>query len=580
MENSKEKKSFFESPICRSQIKSANVTVFETVLGFMIGPIGGMIASAVFAFYLFGEFYPKVMFKGESVTLFLTLLPLLSVATILAGNIFLGQVIQRTKTKAGKARPWIPLSAVFIAAATVLMFTVPGFGTTGKCIYAAITYNLYYAFAYPLYYTANSTLLSQSTRNIKHRNILSGAAGLASTAAVGAAGMFLPIVQFLVPTETDDQIKTFWFVLAIIVAIFSLVATMLQFFFSRERVTEEELVSPSSQEEKKDDLPLGKQFKAVSKDRYWWIILIFFLIFEISGQLLNNAYKIFSTNGIDNSIWQTIGLASSQEDAGSLTMSALNIIGAVPMALAGVIAYPLLRKFNKTKITIGGMVLAFLGGVIQGIPAIVSGVPVNPIFVIIGYLFKQLGRGVVCLFIMSMISDVNDHDEAMNGFRCAALTMSIYSAFRIIAQPLGQGLYMAISDAGASNAGVVFSFIWFDTIVYAIVAVMLLFFKVEDHIQEDQETIIERQKAECAAAGIEWIEPAERMRLEQEQFDKEAEENRIAELKAKCEAKGLNFEEEEAKYQAKLAAKEAKKKKPSKPVEEPAEAEESNESEE
>ena len=74
-------------------------------------------------------------------------------------------------------------------------------------------------------------------------------------------------------------------------------------------------------------------------------------------------------------------------------------------------------------------------------------------------------------------------------------------------------------------------------------------------------TIIERQKAECAAAGIEWIEPAERMRLEQEQFDKEAEENRIAELKARCEAKGLNFEEEEAKYQAKLAEKEAKKKK-------------------
>lgn len=34
-----------------------------------------------------------------------------------------------------------------------------------------------------------------------------------------------------------------------------------------------------------------------------------------------------------------------------------------------------------------------------------------------------------------------------------------------------------------------------------------------------------------------------------------AEEARIAELKAKCEKKGLNFEEEEAKYQAKLAAK-------------------------
>ena len=135
------------------------------------------------------------MFEGEDVKTFLTLLPLLSVITILAGNLGLGQLIQKTKTKAGKARPWIPVSAVFIALATILMFLKPNFGLTGRCIYAAITYNLYYAFAYPLYYTANSTLLSQSTRNIKHRDILSGAAGLASTAAVGIAQMFFPIVQ-------------------------------------------------------------------------------------------------------------------------------------------------------------------------------------------------------------------------------------------------------------------------------------------------------------------------------------------------------------------------------------------------
>ena len=37
-----------------------------------------------------------------------------------------------------------------------------------------------------------------------------------------------------------------------------------------------------------------------------------------------------------------------------------------------------------------------------------------------------------------------------------------------------------------------------------------------------------------------------------------AEENRLKELKAKCEKKGLNSEEEEAKYQAKLAEKKAK----------------------
>ena len=82
MENAKEKKSFFESPIMRSKIKSANVTLWETLLGYMVGPIGGMLASAIFAFYLFGRFYPQIMFAGEDVKTFLTLLPLLLLITM------------------------------------------------------------------------------------------------------------------------------------------------------------------------------------------------------------------------------------------------------------------------------------------------------------------------------------------------------------------------------------------------------------------------------------------------------------------------------------------------------------------
>ena len=48
---------------------------------------------------------------------------------------------------------------------------------------------------------------------------------------------------------------------------------------------------------------------------------------------------------------------------------------------------------------------------------------------------------------------------------------------------------------------------------------------------------------------------AERARLEQEEADRQAEEARIAELKETCKKKGLSFEEEEKKYQEKLAYK-------------------------
>ena len=45
------------------------------------------------------------------------------------------------------------------------------------------------------------------------------------------------------------------------------------------------------------------------------------------------------------------------------------------------------------------------------------------------------------------------------------------------------------------------------------------------------------------------------MRLEEEEAERAAEENRKAELKAKCEKKGLSYEAEEAKYQANLEEK-------------------------
>ena len=88
----------------------------------------------------------------------------------------------------------------------------------------------------------------------------------------------------------------------------------------------------------------------------------------------------------------------------------------------------------------------------------------------------------------------------------------------------------------------------------------MLFLNVEKHIEEDHAIIVEHQKAAVLAAGGEWIEPEERLRLEQEEAEREAEQARLADLRAKCAKKGLNFEEEEAAYQAKLAARVSKKK--------------------
>ena len=101
----------------------------------------------------------------------------------------------------------------------------------------------------------------------------------------------------------------------------------------------------------------------------------------------------------------------------------------------------------------------------------------------------------------------------------------------------------------------VIAYLCMDMIGFIVSIILLFRMDVEKYTEEDQKKIIERQKEAVLAEGGTWIEPAERARLEQEEADRQAEEARIAELKETCKKKGLSFEEEEKKYQEKLAYK-------------------------
>ena len=157
--------------------------------------------------------------------------------------------------------------------------------------------------------------------------------------------------------------------------------------------------------------------------------------------------------------------------------------------------------------------------------------------------------------ILALIADVLDHIEAKNGYRCDGLTMSIYSSLMAASTPVATGIFNAISKGGALETANTISYIWIETVAYAICAVIMIFFVVERYLESDKEKILERQKAEAIAAGIDWISPEEKLRMEEEEADRVAEEARKEELRTKCLKKGLDFEAEEAKYQTRMAEK-------------------------
>ena len=125
-----------------SLIRSPEVKAREKWLGYLVGPAGALLLNAVLATYL-NVYYTDVLnltplWGG----LFLTAFPIVSKILDAVTNVVMGQIIDRTKTKEGKARPWLFLSAFLVPLTGILLFTVPEGSELVKALWVMISYNL------------------------------------------------------------------------------------------------------------------------------------------------------------------------------------------------------------------------------------------------------------------------------------------------------------------------------------------------------------------------------------------------------------------------------------------------------
>ena len=162
-----------EKRIFHSRVKSDRVKAGEKWLGYLIGPAGALLLNAVLATYL-NVYYTDVLnlthiWGG----VFLTVFPIVSKIIDAITNIVMGYVIDRTRTKQGKARPWLLLSAPLVAITGVLLFTVPQASEGVQVIWIMISYNLFYSFAYTIFNMSHNLMVSLSTRNTTDRGSLS-----------------------------------------------------------------------------------------------------------------------------------------------------------------------------------------------------------------------------------------------------------------------------------------------------------------------------------------------------------------------------------------------------------------------
>lgn len=484
---SKKQTGFWNTPLTGSLVKSPDVKLPEMLIGYFIGPFGALLSSGIFTSFLNKYFTDVLKLDTE----FLSVLQLVSTLLIVATNLIVGQLIERTRVLAGKARPWVLLSALTLSVSSVLMFIVP-FAGTAKMVWIAIAYNLYYAVAYPIYNTANATLIPVSTRNSGQRGALASFTNVAGLGVMGVGSMIFPVLVSNVMKEDQHM----WFLVMLGVAIFSALTIYLQFKFTRERVTEE-LLGEGNGAARVKTASMGEQLKAVTSEKWWWLIILFYLAFQCSGAMKNGSMSYFCQ-------W-VIGAAGTMD--WGMAQSILAVLGAIPMAVAAAVVVPLANKLSKRVVVMAGMLIGVAGGVIAGL----GGGQIVP--VAIGVALKCLGSAPAAYLILAMLADVIDHIEFKSGIRTDGLTMSIYSSVMVAATPICNAIFMAMlggsgyvappEDAAAAAAmtqsaavqsTIGISYIWIETVAYAICAALMLMWTVERDLPAEQETIAQRKK--------------------------------------------------------------------------------------
>ena len=621
----KTKKSFFETRLMRSKIKSRTVSLFpEAGLGYLLGPILALFCNGVVNVWLV-QYWHNVIGMGSWGQWLETVIPLASSIIIIIGNLLVGRLMERKPSLAGKARPLILLGMPLIAVALVLLFVfpVPGAakeetilqglitgnvsmeGGVAASIFAAVGYNLFYAFAWPMYYTSHSALVNLSTRDGGKRGLLGTAVMAAQLAAAGVSGMFggiivdalglLPVYKYseayclaqgaslkaagdsswkiwaevkdgvlqaksvttndfskvsgLLPGSYSAEISRAeanqkWFVLMIVMIAALVIGCLLEYFFTRERITEENIKNAESNGAEQDakKASMKDQAKVCMKDKYWWMLMAFWFLYQFGGMMKNNAMSFFS-----------------QAHTGQVSLSSfINTVGAIPTALGMAIVWPLAAKFTKAKaISLGG-VLAALGAsaafsclAFVGNEAAVTGISIA------SFCIKAIGTAPAMYISLALMANVLDHQEAVNGIRTDGFSMAVYGSIMVAMSGICNGIIVGLDNVVSSDAGKQFlhTFLAYgvEGICYVAIAIMFLFMNVEKFTNVDNKAIVADQKAEVLAAKGQWIEPDERLKLEEEENNRLIEEARVAELKEKCEKKGLNFEEENAKFLAKKA---------------------------
>lgn len=426
------------------------------------GAGGGNVMSTLLAAFLLGYYTDTAGIAAAAIGTMFLLSRLLDGVT----DLVMGGIVDRTRTKLGKARPWLILSAPLMVIGIILILNVPqGFSHAMKLVYAYITYIFLNCIVYTIFGIAHSALLARMTRDFKDRNTTSTVSSICNNAVGLVVGTAI----------TALQLNFGWGVTSIILGAAAGVLILIPGLTCNEMVGEEE-------GGQKQQIPLKDQLPAVLKNKYFWLCL-----------LIGAFTLLMNANAIAAQVYYCNVVLGDP-----MYMTTLMSIGQLPGIIILFFMPYFSNKFSKRVfMSFGGLLLVAGFGLI-GLA------DTNRTLLLAGTILRSVGVGPMFAGIYAFIADAADFGEWKYGVRSEGLMASSASIGSKIGIGLGSGLTAWVLafvgyDAAApvQPAGVVsgirFAYGWLGAIFSVLLLVFVWMMDVEKYLPKIRQDQIQKR---------------------------------------------------------------------------------------
>lgn len=375
--------------------------------------------------YGFGEL-PNAMVSvlGAFLTMFYTdnigLLPgvvgsMFFISKILDGlsDLVAGTIVDHTRSRWGKARPWLLWLSVPTGMVLALIFFIPQDGSpTIQLIYAFVTYNLYNTVLFTMVGCAKNALMALMTQRAEDRISLSKYNTLLGLGCV----MVATSVTFPFINRMGGDVRA-WRIVFIVYGLITSLGLLFAFANSKEHVTSVEAETKSVDEK----IGFIDSLKLFLRNKYFVFTLGIFFAVQFSTQINSVTQTYFCIYSMD-----------SQE-----LVSILNFASIIPMVV-GVIVLPdiLLRVFGKKKMVYIGAGVHLLTSILIGFSATIQSIPLMVVMTVI----KNFSIGALSVPVGILSADAVDYGEYLTNKRIEGMGNAVITFGQKMATGLAAGI--------------------------------------------------------------------------------------------------------------------------------------------